>query len=116
VGKELNKREVAKTHVHKGDKVMVIAGKEKGKSGRVLRSMAVKNAVIVEGLNLMKKATRPSQKNAQGGIVQREAPIDASNVMLVCPQCNEPSRVTRTRSDDGKLVRRCKKCNQPVEK
>jgi large subunit ribosomal protein L24 len=122
VAKEVNKRAVPRTHVHGGrtaaerDSVVVLAGKDKGKRGKVLKSIASKNAVIVEGVNLMKKATRPSQKNPQGGIIQREAPIDASNVMLVCPQCGEPARVTRERTPDGGIVRRCKKCNQPVDK
>jgi large subunit ribosomal protein L24 len=104
-----------KIHVKREDRVVVLAGKEKGKKGKVLRTVPEKGAVIVEGLNLIKRHTKPTQKNPQGGVIMREAPIRASNVQLVCPQCSEPSRVRRERAD-GKLVRYCKKCDQPIDK
>ncbi len=104
-----------KLSIRKGDRVQVIAGKETGKKGRVLRTQPEKGRVIVEGLNKIKKHTRPTQKNPQGGILEREAGIPVSNVMLICPGCGEPSRVGRRR-EDGEVVRVCKKCNQDIDK
>lgn len=104
-----------KIHVRKDDRVLVIAGKEKGKKGKVLKTVPEKGAVIVEGLNLIKRHTRPSQKNPQGGVVMREAPIRAANVQLICPSCGEASRVRRVRTQEG-LIRYCKRCDQPIEK
>jgi large subunit ribosomal protein L24 len=79
--------------IRKNDSVMVIAGNSRGKTGKVLKVYPEKLRVIVEGVNIMKRHTRPSQKNAQGGIVQREAPIHVSNVMLLDPKQNQPTRV-----------------------
>ncbi len=80
-------------HVHKNDTVVVIAGNFKGKQGKVLKVFPEKNRVIVEGVNVVKRHTRPSQKNPQGGIMQKEAPIHASNVMVIDPKTNEPTRI-----------------------
>lgn len=104
-----------KVHLKRDDRVIVLAGKEKGKKGKVLKSVPEKGGVVVEGLNLIKRHTRPSQKNPKGGIIMREATIPASNVQLVCPSCSEPTRVRRERTADG-LVRYCKKCDQPIDK
>ncbi len=99
-----------KMHVKKGDKVVVLSGKDKGKQGEVLVAKPAEGKVIVEGVAVVKKAMRPNAQNQQGGIVEKEAAIDASNVMLVCPSCGKPSRVGHDVNDEGKKVRVCKKC------
>ena len=102
-------------HVHRGDKVRIITGKEKGKEGKVLRAYPEKRRVTVEGANMIKRATRPSQKNPQGGILQHEGTLHVSNVMLICPSCSQPSRVGRRREAAG-VVRFCKKCGKDIDK
>lgn len=101
--------------VKKGDKVEVISGKDKGKQGVILRSLPKRKRVVVEGCGMIKKAMRPTQQNPQGGIVSMEAPIHVSNVMLVCPSCNKPTRVAMQFNTDGKKVRVCKKCNKEIK-
>ena len=103
-----------KMNIRKGDKVQVITGKDKGKQGVVLRGLPKEERVLVEGVNMVKKAMRPTQQNPQGGIVTKEAPIHVSNVMLVCPKCNAATRVAIKR-EDGKKVRICKKCGAQIE-
>ena len=98
-----------KMNVKKGDTVKVIAGKDKGKEGEVLRSVPESGRVVVEKVNMIKKAMRPTQQNPQGGITTKEAPIHVSNVMLVCPNCKAATRVTRG------YVRVCKKCGKDFE-
>ncbi|NOR50906.1 MAG: 50S ribosomal protein L24 [Desulfuromonadales bacterium] len=105
---------VIKLHVKKDDQVMVIAGKDKGKSGKVLRVLPEKGRVLVESLNLIKRHTRPSQSNNEGGIIEKEAPIAISNVQLLCPGCNKPARTGIRALEDGSKVRFCKKCNEIV--
>lgn len=95
-------------HVKKGDKVQVITGKDKGKSGKIIAAFPKKDRVIVEGLNMVKKHTKPSNVNPQGGILNVEAPIHVSNVMLIDPKTGEPTRVNRE-IKDGKKVRVAKK-------
>ena len=103
--------------IRKNDQVMVRAGKDRGKKGRVLSVVPATNRVIVEGVNLIKRHTRPNpQKNIKGGIVEREASLSAANVQLVCPECSAPARVGRKRLDDGRSVRYCRKCNGVVDK
>ena len=102
-----------KMTIRKGDTVKVITGKDCGKTGKVLRSVPEKSRVVVEKVNMAKKAMRPTQVNPQGGISTIEAPIHVSNVMLVCPSCGEATRVARRR-EDGKLVRVCKKCGKDI--
>jgi large subunit ribosomal protein L24 len=103
--------------IRKNDQVMVRAGKDRGKKGRVLSVVPGTNRVIVEGVNLIKRHTRPNpQKNIKGGIVEREAPLAASNVQLVCPECSNPTRVGRKLLDDGRRVRYCRKCKGVVDK
>ena len=92
-----------KMTIRKGDTVKVITGKDRGKTGKVLRSVPEKSRVVVEKVNMVKKAMRPTQQNPQGGISSLEAPIHVSNVMLVCPSCGEATRVARRR-DEGKLI------------
>ncbi len=101
-----------KFHVKKNDLVMVIAGKEKGKTGKVLTVLTKKNRVIVEKVNFIKRHTRPSAKNRQGGIIVKEGSIHISNVMLLCSKCNKPTRVGKKFLENGKKVRVCKKCGE----
>ena len=99
--------------IKKGDTVVVLTGKDKGKQGEVKKSIPKAQRVVVEKVNMVKKAMRPTQVNPQGGISTIEAPIHVSNVMLVCPSCGEATRVARRR-DEGKLVRVCKKCGKDI--
>ncbi len=99
--------------IRRGDRVRVIAGKDKGKEGKVLRSLPERERVVVENVNMIKKHTRPTQKNRQGGIVEMEGTIHVSNVMLVCPSCGQATRVGRRR-EDGVRVRTCKKCGKDI--
>lgn len=101
--------------IRKGDRVRVIAGKDKGKEGVVLRSQPEKERVVVQNVHMIKKHTRPSQKNPQGGIVEMEGTIHVSSVMLVCPSCGQPTRVGRRR-EGGVRVRTCKKCGKDIDK
>ncbi len=100
---------MASVHVRKGDTVEVISGKDKGVRGEVRRVNPSTGRVTVEGVAMIKKHTRASGPNDPGGIIDREGTVDASTVMLVCPKCNEPTRVGHA-TDDGKKVRVCKKC------
>jgi large subunit ribosomal protein L24 len=103
--------------IRKNDNVLVIAGRDRGKRGRVLRVIPAKGRVVVEGVNFIKRHTRPNpQKNIKGGIVEREAPLAASNVQIVCPECSAPTRVGRHRLDNGRSVRICRKCKGAVDK
>lgn len=105
------------TPVRKNDMVVVRTGKDRGKRGRVLRVIAETNRVIVEGVNLIKRHTRPNpQRNIKGGIVEREAPIHASNVMLIDPETNEPTRVGRRTLPDGRRVRISRRSGAVVDK
>ncbi len=106
---------MTKLSIRAGDKIKVIAGKDKGKEAKVLAALPYKQRVIVERINMVKKATRPTQRNAQGGILEIEAPIHVSNVMLVCPSCSQPTRVGRRRVE-GARVRVCKKCGNDIDK
>ena len=101
-------------NIKKDDKVVVLSGKDKGKEGVVLRSIPQKERVVVEKVNMIKKAMRPTQQNPQGGISSVEAPIHVSNVMLVCPSCKQPTRVSNKRDENGKKVRVCKKCGAEI--
>jgi large subunit ribosomal protein L24 len=105
---------VTKLHVKKDDLVMIVAGKDKGKSGKVLRVLPEKERVLVESINLIKRHTRPSESNSEGGIIEKEAPIALSNVQLLCPGCNKPARTGLKVLEDGSKVRFCKKCNEIV--
>ena len=100
--------------IRKGDRVRVMAGKDTGKEGRVLRTTPAAERVFVEGVNMQKRHSRPSQRNPQGGIIEIEGSIHVSNVMLVCPACSEPTRVGRTR-EDGVRQRVCKKCGKEID-
>ena len=101
--------------IQKDDKVMVTAGKDKGKIGKVLRVNKKKGRVLVENINIVKRHARPSAKNRQGGIVEGEALIQLSNVMVMCNKCVQPVRVKMQRLEDGKKVRVCRKCNEIMD-
>jgi large subunit ribosomal protein L24 len=103
--------------IKKNDNVLVIAGRDRGKRGRVLSVNPEKARVVVEGVNIIKRHTKANpQKNVKGGIVEREAPLAASNVQLVCPECGTAARVGRKLLDDGRRVRYCVKCKGVVDK
>lgn len=102
-------------HVKKGDKVMVISGKDKGKTGVILAAFPKKDRVLVEGVNIVKKHSKPSQMNPQGGIISQEAPIHVSNVMPIDPKSGEPTRVG-FKVEDGKKVRVAKKSGEVLDK
>ena len=104
-----------KLHIKKGDTVAVISGKDKGKRGKVLHIMPARSRAIVEMLNMITRHERPSQNNPQGGMVQREAPINASNLMVVCTKCDAPTRVGKKALEDGSRVRVCKKCSEIID-
>ena len=104
-----------KCHVRKGDTVVVIAGRDRGKSGKVLGVFCLDRKVTVERINIIKRHTKPTQQNRQGGILEREAPIHLSNVMLYCSTCQKPARVGIKTLTDGSRVRVCRKCTQPLE-
>lgn len=105
-----------KLHVKTGDRVEVLAGKDKGKRGKILRTLPTDNRVIVEGVNIIKKHQRPTQQNPQGGIIDKEAAIHVSNVNLVCPKCRKSSRTGKKILADGSKVRYCKTCSEVLDK
>lgn len=105
-----------KLHVRKGDQVMVIAGKDKGKKGKILAAFPSEGRVLVEGVNIVKRHTRPSQANPQGGIIEKEAPIHVSNVMVLDPKTGEPTRIGKKILKDGKKVRYAKKSGEVLDK
>jgi large subunit ribosomal protein L24 len=102
--------------VKKDDLVEVISGKDKGKRGKVLKVLPRENKVVIQGVNIVKRHQRPIPQLREGGIIEREAPIYASKVMLVCPNCDKPTRVGMRFLDDGAKVRFCKKCGEIVDK
>ncbi|MDE6175912.1 MAG: 50S ribosomal protein L24 [Paramuribaculum sp.] len=104
-----------KTRIKKGDVVCVIAGEDRGKQGRVLDVIRSKGRVIVEGVNIVTKATKPSAKHPQGGLVKMEAPISISNINIVDPKTGKPTRIGRRRNDEGKLVRYAKKSGEVIK-
>ena len=102
-------------HVRKGDQVVVIAGKEKGKRGRVLRLMTEKGRVVIERINLVKRHTKPSQRQPRGGILEKEGSVEASNVALWCGKCVAPRRAKVEIIEGGKKRRVCHKCGTAFE-
>jgi len=99
-------------HVRKGDRVMVVAGKEKGKAGKVLKVLPKKSRLVIEKVNMVKRHTKPSKTVGKGGIVEKEGPIHISNVMAMCDKCNEATRMGHKRLEDGRIARVCKKCGE----
>ncbi len=104
-----------KIQIKKDDKVKIVAGKDNGKIGRVLKVINKKNRVIVENINMVKSHQKPNMQNRQGGIVDKEAPIHSSNVMLMCGNCVSPVRVKIQQLEDGKKVRICRKCDEQID-
>ena len=107
---------MAIAHVRKGDTVIVVAGKERGKKGKVLRVLPEKGRVVVERINMIKKHQKPTQKLRQGGIIEREGAIHLSNVMLVDPASNKPTRVGMKALSDGKKVRVARRSGEMLDK
>ncbi|HBC95776.1 MAG TPA: 50S ribosomal protein L24 [Clostridium sp.] len=103
---------MAKVHVRKKDTVMVISGKDKGKIGEVLSVMPKVGKVVVKGVNIVSKHQKPNKQNVEGGIIQKEAPIYSSKVMLYCNKCESVTRISHKILDDGTKVRVCKKCGE----
>jgi len=117
--KEKKPLHLAKMNIKKGDTVLIITGKDRGKQGTVSRAMPQINKVIIEGLNIVKKHVRPQGQTRQGGVIDKAMPIDVSNTMLICTECGEPTRVGHDRRPvgvDQKLrpVRVCKKCHKVI--
>jgi len=101
--------------IKKNDNVLVTAGKEKGKRGRVIAVYPRENRVLIEKLNMIKRHTRPNQQLRQGGIVEKESPISAANVKLICAKCDKPTSIARKAQGDGARVRVCKACDATLE-
>lgn len=100
------------TYLKKKDTIVVLAGKDKGKTGKILKLMKDEGRVLVEKINLVKKHSRPTQANPQGGITEKELPISISNVALLCKKCEKGVRIGKKVLDDGSKVRYCKKCGE----
>ena len=100
----------------KDDKVIIIIGEDKGKMGKIVRIFPRKMQVIVEGVNFLKKHSKPTQKSPQGGIIKQEGVLHISNIRLICNKCNKPTAIRRERIKEGKRVRVCKKCGEIIDK
>ena len=106
---------MSKLHIKKGDMVYVNAGDNRGQQGKVLSVDAAKQRAVVEGVNIVKKATKPNAKNPQGGLVEQEAPIHVSNLQPIDPKSGKPTRVGRKAGENGKLVRYAKKSGEEIK-
>lgn len=116
----LRPHHLAKLHVHTGDEVVIIAGKDRGTRGKVERTFPRSSRVIVEGRNLAKRHTKPGGQNRVGGIIEKAMPLHASNVMVICTECGQPTRIAHDRVEQGQdqkvRVRRiCKHCGKPIQ-
>ncbi len=105
-----------KLRIRKGDTVLVMSGKNKGRKGKVLRTVPSAGKIVVEDVNVVKRHTKPSKKVMQGGIVEQEAPISAANVMFFCTRCQKPTRLGSKVLETGKRVRLCKRCGEVLDK
>jgi large subunit ribosomal protein L24 len=105
-----------RTYLKKDDQVEVIAGKDKGRVGKVLKVLPAKNKAIIERVNMIKRHTKPTEMNQQGQIVEREAPIHVSNLQLICPECTKTGRIGRKILEDGNKIRFCKSCGESIDK
>ena len=103
-----------KLHVKKGDTVTILSGKDKGKQGKIISAMPDKAKVVVEGINKVKRHSKPSMKVPQGGIISKEMPLHVCKVQLICPACNKPTRIAH-KLINGKNARVCKKCGETIE-
>ncbi|MCF0208548.1 MAG: 50S ribosomal protein L24 [Bacteroidaceae bacterium] len=106
---------MAKLHIKKGDQVIVLAGTDKGKTGKVLKVLVEKQRALVEGINIVKKSAKPSAKNPQGGIVEMEAPIHISNLSLIDPKSGKATRIAIRVKEDGSKVRIAKKSGEEIK-
>lgn len=116
--KEKKPLHLAKMNIKKGDTVLILTGKDKGKQGTVSRAMPQAEKVVVEGLNMVKKHVKPQGQTRQGGVIDKAMPIHVSNTMLICSECGKPTRVgheRRTIGDKERTVRVCKKCEKVIE-
>jgi large subunit ribosomal protein L24 len=104
----------AKYKIKKNDTVMVVAGRDRGKTGKVMRVLPDRGRVVIERLNIVKRHSKPRGAQSPGGIVEKEAPIDISNVMIFCDRCNAPVRVGVKTADDGTRNRVCRKCGEAI--
>ena len=105
------------TPVRKNDNVVVTTGKDRGKRGRVLKVVPARNRLVIEGVNFIKRHTRPNpQRNIKGGVVEREGSVHASNVQIICPECGAPTRIGHQLLGDGRKIRICRKCDGAVDK
>ncbi|MFN8625659.1 MAG: 50S ribosomal protein L24 [Candidatus Binatia bacterium] len=102
--------------IRKNDTVMVVAGRERGKTGKVIRVLAADNRAVVERLNLVKRHTKSRGAQSPYGIVEKEAPIHLSNLMMMCDKCNAPVRLGKRRLEDGRSVRICRRCREQVDR
>jgi large subunit ribosomal protein L24 len=100
--------------IRKGDRVRVLSGKDRGKEGEVMRALPREGKVIVDGVNVARKSQRPTRTTQQGGIIDKDMPIQVSNVALVCPSCGKPTRVGYTTDKSGQKARVCKKCGGEI--
>lgn len=107
---------IAVKKLKKGDTVVVLAGKDKGRRGKVMRVLPRTQKIVVENLNMVKRHTKPTNTNPQGGIIQRPAPMPLGKVMVVCGKCNKPTRVAMKEKESGSFVRVCKKCGAGLDK
>jgi large subunit ribosomal protein L24 len=107
---------VKRFHIKKNDLIMVTQGREKGKSGRVLKVLPEKEKALIEKINLIKRHTRPHGQQRRGGILEKESPLSLSNVMLLCEKCNKPVRIRHRTVEGGKKVRVCYKCGESFDK
>jgi large subunit ribosomal protein L24 len=105
-----------KYRIRKGDQVMVMKGKEVGKTGKIMHVIPEKGTVMIEKLNVVKRHTRPSNQYKQGGIIEKEAPLHISNVKIICGKCGDPVRTGWKLLKDDRKVRYCKKCNEVIDK
>ena len=101
--------------IRKNDSVMVITGKERGKTGKVLRVLPDEDAVMIERINIVKRHTKPRGPQQPGGIVEKEAAIHASNIMIMCDKCNAPVRIGHKILADGDKIRICRRCNEALD-
>lgn len=104
-----------KYKIKKDDNVMIIAGREKGKTGKVLRVDPTRGKLFISKLNMVKRHQKPSEKHRHGGIIEKEAPLDLSNVMIICAKCKGPVRIALEIDDNGDRTRNCRKCGEVIK-
>jgi large subunit ribosomal protein L24 len=102
-------------NIRKDDTVLIIAGKDRGQKGKIRQYIPKEKRVVVEGVNIVKRHTRPRGQARQAGIIESEASIDISNVMLLCPKCNHPTRISSRKLEDGNRVRECCQCHEVID-